>query len=183
VRKPCLFLSRTRSLRSRARAPRATVTAHAKELGGFVGGRPRDPPSAADRRSAPAPRESLIPKLIPAPSGRLQPRQASNKNPIGAPRFEPVIPDLTANHVEICSPIVPQPTRNRTAEPSKTCRLTGLSYDRGDRIRTCDRPAPSRVRYQTAPLPVVLLRAYPNATGAGRQLGPQGSGGQGPLRS
>jgi hypothetical protein len=26
--------------------------------------------------------------------------------------------------------------------------------NRGDRIRTCDRPAPSRVRYQTAPLPV-----------------------------
>ena len=31
--------------------------------------------------------------------------------------------------------------------------------DRGDWIRTSDRPAPSRVRYQTAPLPVAEERA------------------------
>ena len=47
--------------------------------------------------------------------------------------------------------------RRASAGPSsilRTFRLAGVSSNRGDWIRTSDRPAPSRVRYQTAPLPV-----------------------------
>jgi hypothetical protein len=48
--------------------------------------------------------------------------------------------------------------------PRKTCHFAGTSSSRGDRIRTCDRPAPSRVRYQTAPLPVALQAGDGNRT-------------------
>ncbi len=46
----------------------------------------------------------------------------------------------------------------------KCTDLQPLRFDRGDRIRTCDRPAPSRVRYQTAPLPVANQAGDGNRT-------------------
>jgi hypothetical protein len=49
----------------------------------------------------------------------------------------------------------PAPKTGHPANPQNQ-PFPATSSNRGDRIRTCDRPAPSRVRYQTAPLPVAL---------------------------
>src|SRR5437588_2039006 len=49
------------------------------------------------------------------------------------------------------TPAAPLGSRHTDKKPLST----GLLRYRGDWIRTSDRPAPSRVRYQTAPLPVV----------------------------
>jgi hypothetical protein len=51
--------------------------------------------------------------------------------------------------------LFPRPIRSESPQITELAHLQSVS-SRGDWIRTSDRPAPSRVRYQTAPLPVVI---------------------------
>jgi hypothetical protein len=48
--------------------------------------------------------------------------------------------------------------------------MPGHHFGRGDRIRTCDPAVPNRVRYRTAPLPVVRTFCHLHATACGLKL-------------
>jgi hypothetical protein len=83
------------------------------------------------------------------------------KRPISRALREKARPGFEPGGARFCSPIVPP---HRDGEPptrAKSGSFAGLSLSRGDWIRTSDRPAPSRVRYQTAPLPVADIQSLP----------------------